>query len=138
MQAPAPVATVSKSEISSPAHIDALASTTMISAASDALPPMLAGDDASSLLTSSMSEPTTSIMKTAETPQQTNVHHDISEAQEQLLALLHLEEKGLIYEELKEKMKSAKLNQKQKKLKLKQMCLEATRQCECCLKVSKI
>jgi hypothetical protein len=114
---PAPVATVSKPEVhemSSPADVDPLAPTIMISAASDVLSPIPAGHSASIPSTSANSVPITRIMKTAETPQQSNVQRDISEAQEQLLALLHLRDSGLLTEELKEKLKSVELNLKQK------------------------
>ncbi|KAL3888913.1 hypothetical protein ACJMK2_001273 [Sinanodonta woodiana] len=92
----------------------------MISGASDVLPLISAVDAASIPSTSAMPDPTTKIMKTAVTPQQTSVQRDISDAQEQLLALVHLRDAGLITKELEKKIKSVELNLNLKKKKLKQ------------------
>ncbi|KAL3852848.1 hypothetical protein ACJMK2_016461 [Sinanodonta woodiana] len=103
-RAQAPAVTVSKPEvheISAHADVDALAPAMMISGASDVLP--------------LISAPCLILPKTAVTPQQTNVQRDISDAQEQLLALVHLRDAGLITKELEKKMKSVELNLKHTK-----------------------
>ncbi|KAL3863248.1 hypothetical protein ACJMK2_005013 [Sinanodonta woodiana] len=87
----------------------------MISGASDVLPLISAVDAASIPSTSAMPDPTTKITKTAVTPQQTSVQRDFSDAQEQLLALVHLRDAGLITKELEKKIKSVEFNLKQKK-----------------------
>ena len=124
-------------EISAHADVDALAPAMMISGASDVLPLISAVDAASIPSTSAMPDPTTKITKTAVTPQQTSVQRDISDAQEQLLALVHLRDAGLITKELEKKMKSVELNLKQKKMKLKRLQQEATRQHERRLKIKR-
>ncbi|KAL3889639.1 hypothetical protein ACJMK2_001975 [Sinanodonta woodiana] len=119
-RAQAPAATVSKPEmheISAHADVDALAPAMMISGASDVLPLISAVDAASIPSTSAMPDPTTKTTKTAVTPQQISVQRDISDAQEQLLALVHLRDAGLITKELEKKMKSVELNLKHTKKK---------------------